>query len=116
MFFKIYCKWHTMCLDIRLFFRFLYKKVKHIFSKEVITIYVSGKGDDKNSGFNIKKPKLTISSALNLIVDCPLTKKNPFKIVSLFEPKKKLMKIVMLSDSKGRESITVPNRKTRIKL
>lgn len=102
---------YNVFLDIRYFFKFLYKTFKCIFSKEIIAIYVCHTGNDNNSGFNIKKPKLTILSALNLIVDCPLiTKKKPFKIVSLFEPKKKLMKIILIADSKGRESITIPKR------
>ena len=100
---KFYYKLYTMYLNIRCFFKFLYKKFKRIFSKEAIAVYVCRTGNDNNSGFNRKKPKLTITSALDLIIDYPLTKKNLFKIVSLFQPRKKLMKIVLIVDNKGME-------------
>lgn len=102
MFFKIYCKWHTMCLDIRLFFRLLRKKFKRIFSKEEIAIFVHSTGNDNNSGFNSEKPKLTIASALATANDLSSSKKNPTRIV-------------LIADSKGRESITC-DKKKRVKL
>jgi len=83
---------------------FLYRNIiKRIFSKEEIAIYVCRTGDDLNSGFDRKKPKLTITSAVALIADCPFyTKKKRFNIVLLSDARVHQVNVTATIDKNAR--------------
>jgi len=80
-----------------MFFKFLYKKFKRIFSKEIIAIYVSHRtGNDSNSGFNKSKPKSSFVSACMAANACSPNKQ-------------KQIRMVYSLDREDRESIPFPH-------